>query len=91
MCIRDRIEGALVINVIEGSGADRAGVRASYRDRNGQIHFGDIIKGINGEKIASQNDLLLSLEQYKTGDKIKLTVERDGDLYDLPLLLGASN
>jgi len=88
---RLQIEGALVINVIEGSGADRAGVRASYRDRNGQMHFGDIIKGINGEKIASQNDLLLSLEQYKTGDKIKLTVERDGDLYDLPLLLGASN
>ena len=74
---RMQIEGALVINVVEGRAAERAGIQPTYRDRSGRLNYGDIIKGINGEKIADQNDLLLSLEKYKVGEKIKLTVERD--------------
>lgn len=88
---RMQIDGALVVNVIEGTAADRAGIQPTYRDRSGRLHYGDIIKGINGEKIGSQNDLLLTLEQYKVGDKIRVTVERDGDSYDLPLILDPPN
>jgi len=88
---RMQIEGALVINVVKGTAADRAGIQPTYRDKSGRLKYGDIIKGIDGEKIGSQNDLLLSLEQYKVGEKIRLTVEREGELYDLSLVLDPSN
>jgi len=88
---RMQIEGALVINVIEGSAAYKAGLKPTYRDKSGRLKYGDIIKGIDGEKISNQNDLLLALENYKLGEKIRLTVEREGGLYDLSLILDPPN
>ena len=85
-----QIDGVLVINVEEGGAADRAGMNPTVRDRNGRWRWGDIIKGINGEKISNQNDLLLALENYKVGEKIRVTVERQDKLYDLPLVLDPS-
>ena len=85
------VEGVLIINVLEDSAADRAGVQPTFRDRNGRLQLGDIIKAINGEKIKNRKDLLLVLEKYKVGQKIRLTVERDDEQYDLPLVLDPSN
>jgi len=40
---------------------------------------GDIITAVNGAPITSRNDFQLALEEkYKPGDKIDLTVWRDG-------------
>ena len=85
------VEGVLIINVLEDSAADRAGIQPTFRDRNGRLQLGDIIKAINGEKIKNRKDLLLVLEKYKVGQKIRLTVERDDEQYDLPLVLDPSN
>ncbi len=68
--------GILVINVIEGSGADAAGVQPTVRDRRGNIELGDIIIGIDQNVINSRNDLILALEKYRPGDKVELKVLR---------------
>jgi len=85
------IDGVLVTSVFPNSAAEKAGIQATYRDRYGGLQLGDILKAINGEKIKNLNDLLLLLEKYKVGTKIRITVEREEELYDLPLVLDPSN
>ncbi len=81
------VEGVLVINVVEGSAAQRAGIRPTTRDRRGNIELGDIITGIDNEKISSSNDLLLVLEKYKPGDKIQVKVNRNDRIDTVELVL----
>ncbi len=84
------IDGVLVINVIEDGAAERAGIRPTYRDSQGRLRLGDIIKAVNDEKISNHNDLLLMLEDYKVNQKVIMTVEREGELYDVPVVLDSA-
>ncbi len=84
------IDGVLVINVIEDSAAERAGIQPTYRDSQGRLRLGDIIKAVNDEKISNHNDLLLILEDYKVNQKIIMTVEREGELYEVPVILDSA-
>ena len=62
-------QGALVINVVEGSPADTAG-----------IETGDIIVKIDGEKTADyENGLADIIKKKNAGDKINLEIWRDKD------------
>ncbi|MCR9099543.1 MAG: trypsin-like peptidase domain-containing protein [bacterium] len=71
------LDGALVIDVIKGSGAEKAGIRPTMRDRYGSIVLGDIITGIDGEAVKSTNDLILILEKYEPGDMVEVELIRD--------------
>ena len=81
------LEGALVIDVIENSGADIAGIRPTMRDRRGGIIYGDLIVGIGDESITSNNDLILALEKYEAGDIIKVRLRRDDKEIEVDLQL----
>ncbi len=80
-------KGALVLDIIKGSAAAKIGMRPTMRDTRGNIRWGDIVVGIDGEKIDSRNDLLLLLEKYKAGDEVKLTLVRDGDDEEIEVAL----
>ncbi len=84
------INGVLVINVIKDSAAEKAGIQPTYRDSQGRLRLGDIIKAVNDEKISNHNDLVLMLEDYKVKQKIIMTVEREGELYDIPVVLDSA-
>lgn len=84
------LEGALVIDVIENSGADIAGIRPTMRDRRGGIIFGDLIIGIGEESITSNNDLILALEKYEAGDIIKVRLRRDDKEIEVDLQLDSA-
>ena len=86
---RSGIEGAVVTHVVEGSSADRAGIRPVYRDRRGRVRVGDVIVAINEEPIQSGGELGLALEGYGEGDTITVTVQREGRKKDLRVTLGA--
>jgi len=85
------LEGALVMDVTQGSGADRAGIRPTKRDANGEIVLGDLIVEVNDDAIKSNNDLLLALEKYKTGDQVKVKVKRNNQSDLLTVTLGSSH
>jgi len=72
------IEGALVLAVVPGSAAERAGLRPTRRAADGRLWLGDIITAIDGTKVADANDLVLALETSSVGDKVEVTVVRDG-------------
>jgi S1-C subfamily serine protease len=84
------IEGVVVYAVVEGSAAERAGIRPLYLDRNGNVQLGDVITAINGQKISSYNDLFLELEKYSPGQRINVTVKREEDTETLALTLDAA-
>jgi S1-C subfamily serine protease len=86
---RSGIEGAVVTQVAEGSGADRAGIRPVYRDRRGRVVVGDVIVAVNEEPIRSGGELGLILEGFKEGDTVTVTVKRDGQEKNLRVTLGA--
>ncbi len=80
-------EGLLVMNIFKGSGAEKAGIQPTYREKNGRVKLGDIIVGIDTNEIKSRNDLRLALENYKPGDEVTITVLRDNESVELKLIL----
>lgn len=86
---RAGIEGAVVIGVDSGSGAEKAGIRPAYRDRRGRVVVGDVIVSIGGEPVRSGGELGLVLESFREGDTVTVTVQREGEEKNLRVTLGA--
>jgi serine protease Do/serine protease DegQ len=59
--------GALVSQVVEGSPADRAGIRT-----------GDVITSVNGQPVKSNSELRNTIGLRRVGDKIEIGLVRDG-------------
>jgi Do/DeqQ family serine protease len=60
-------QGAYVVEVIEDSGAEDAGIKK-----------GDVIISVNGEEITKVSELQEKISRYRPGDKVNVTVIRDG-------------
>mgnify|MGYP001187547261 CR=1 FL=1 len=86
-------QGVLVEQVASGSPAAEAGLLGSGESTtiNGQpvMIGGDVIVAIDGKAIDSMEDLGALLDNYKPGDKVTLTVLRDGKQIEVELTLGA--
>ena len=70
------LSGVLITRVEKGSAADRAGLRGIREDAKGEVVLGDIIVGIDGERIETSNDLYNALDKRAVGDTVKVTVLR---------------
>jgi len=75
-------EGVLVVEVVEDSPADKAGLRGSARtlDLDGeQVRIGgDVIIAVDGEPVTSIEELIEAVQAREAGDEIELTLLRDG-------------
>lgn len=67
-------KGIYVIDIVEGSGADKAGIKR-----------GDIIVAIAGKDVESIRDLDKIKEAYKPGDTVHVTIDRSGRRMSLSL------
>ncbi len=74
----DTNKGIYVARVQNGSAASKAGIES-----------GDIITKFDGKEIGTYKDFLTMLYDKKPGDKITLTVDRDGDVSDVKVTLGS--
>lgn len=81
------IEGALILGVTENGAADKAGIQPTYRNRYGRIELGDIIIGIDDFEVSSPGDMVLILENYQPGDKVRVKIKRGEKELVLPLTL----
>jgi S1-C subfamily serine protease len=75
---RTDIEGAVILDVPRGGPAYELGLRGLGRDSFGRLYVRDVIKAIDGTKVKSYDDLFSALDNYKIGDTVTLTVDRDG-------------
>jgi serine protease Do len=82
--------GVLIIAVVAGGPADRAGLRGTEVSSNGQVAaLGDIIIAADGQEIRDDTDLRAFLSSKNAGDNVRLTIIRGGTtVMDVNLTLG---
>lgn len=85
--------GVLVLEAVAGGPADKAGIRGGSREvriGNYQVPVdGDIIVAINGQALASSQDLTVYLETETTvGDTVELSIVRNGEEQVVQVVLG---
>jgi len=83
------IEGVLIREVYEDTGAAAAGLQGTNVDRRGRVVPGDVIQEIDGKPVRSTSDLLGRLGSYKPGDTVTFTVWRDGSARKVQVKLRA--
>jgi len=85
-------KGFVVVSVIEGSPAEKAGMKGvtQTRERDGREFpmDGDIIIEIDGKTVRKISDILVHLQREKSiGDEMIITVLRTGVTFDLTMIL----
>ncbi len=75
--------GFLIVNVVEGSPADNAGLKGSTEtkmiDGIEYPYGGDVILSVDGEVVRKIDDILIHLQRFKSvGDEMVLEILRDG-------------
>ncbi len=83
------VRGVLVVDVVPGGAAAKAGIRPTTRDQTGRVRLGDVIVAVDGNKVESPNELFLLLEKYKVGDVVELSLLRDGKTIQTKVTLEA--
>ena len=85
--------GAYIIDVAADGPARAAGLRGSTGramvDGLTVPVGGDVITAIDGQPIRSMEDLIVSISQRQVGDRVILTVFRDGKSVEIPVTLAA--
>ena len=72
----DGVPCVAVMEVTEGSGADKAGMQS-----------GDVILAADGQELSVTEDLLRVRRSHAIGDEMVLTVWRDGETFDVTVTL----
>ena len=70
-------EGVLVMSVAPGSGAEAAGLKATQQSYDGSVLLGDVITKIDGEKVATTDDLYRIMDKHQIGDTVKVELLRN--------------
>lgn len=78
--------GVLVLNVVSGSGAAKAGIQSTVRTAQG-MDWGDLIIAANDQRIEETAALYEFLEAKSAGEVVRLTVLRDGEQREIPVKL----
>ncbi len=82
------LSGVLIMEVQQGSPAEEAGLRATYRDSSGRIRLGDVIIAVDGQKVDSIGTLLDELEKHRVGATVQITLIRDRKEMQIPVRSG---
>jgi S1-C subfamily serine protease len=85
--------GALVQDVVDGSPAEDAGLEAGHEDiafqgQDGIAVGGDLIVAVDGKPLTREHDLADEIAGRDAGEKVELTILRDGDRRALEVELG---
>jgi len=84
------IEGVFVLQVERGSSAYEAGLQPARISREGEFLSGDVIVSVNGKRIDSVARLVVTLDDYRIGDPVRLGVKRGGKVIEVPVRLEAA-
>jgi S1-C subfamily serine protease len=76
--------GVLVVQVVPNGPAAKAGLQASGQPDSSD----DVITAIDGHSLSSIDDLTAYLDTKKVGDRVKLTVIRNGETKTITVTLG---
>ena len=80
-------DGVLIFQVGRGTGAAQAGLRGIQQTEMGDIELGDIIVGIDNDKVANSDDLFRVLDRHQIGETVQVQIWRDGRKMSVPVRL----
>jgi S1-C subfamily serine protease len=85
--------GALVQDVVDGSPAEDAGLRAgddtiSFQGQSDIAVGGDLVVGVDGRQLTREHDLADEIGAHTAGDRVQLTIFRDGERRTVDVELG---
>jgi S1-C subfamily serine protease len=81
-------KGVLVDSIVKDGPADKVGIQGRITDQYAEKHGGDIITAVDEHNVIQMEDFISYLEeQKKVGDKITLTIYRNGQFLDLEMTL----
>jgi S1-C subfamily serine protease len=83
------VDGVLVVDVVPGTAAAKAGIRPTRREPSGRVRLGDVITAVDGKRVESPNELFILLERYRVGDVVTVSLLRDGTTVQTKLALEA--
>lgn len=90
MGISKSYKGALVESVVKGGPAFKAGIKGVTRDVNAEGYLtviGDVIISLDHHKVQRTKDIVSYIKEKSIGDIVKVTVNRNGHIIDLPVTL----
>ncbi len=80
-------DGVLIYQVARGGGAAAAGLRGVQQTEMGDVELGDIIVGIDNDKVGNSDDLFRVLDKHQIGDTVQVQIWRDGRRMSVPVRL----
>jgi putative serine protease PepD len=80
-------DGVLIYQVARGGGAAAAGLRGVQQTEMGDVELGDIIVGIDNDKVTNSDDLFRVLDKHQIGDTVQVQIWRDGRRMSVPVRL----
>jgi S1-C subfamily serine protease len=83
-------QGVVIWQVAPGDAAANAGLRGLTQTENGDVEIGDIIVGIDNEKVANNDDLYRILDKHQVGDTVQVQIMRNGRRASVPVRLSAA-
>jgi S1-C subfamily serine protease len=86
-----KADGVLVLNVLKGGAAEKAGLRPTRGDDRGIPEAGDLIVAVGKDRIRTAKDLQRALARHKVGDEVSITVMRDGQDQTVTVKLQAAS
>jgi len=84
-------DGVLIIQVARGSGAAAAGLRGMQQTEMGDFELGDIIVGIDNDKVGNSDDLFRVLDKHQIGETVQVHIWRNGRRMSVPVRLMESD
>jgi putative serine protease PepD len=78
VAVEDGTGGAVLAQVVPGGAAATAGLQA-----------GDVVTAVDGTQVGSADDLQSAIAAHKPGDKVTITVTRDGQQHKVSVTLGS--
>lgn len=81
------LTGALVLDVIQESGAEAVGIRPTRITESGRVIIGDVILALDGTTINDAEDLRDELDARRPGEEVVLEILRNGERLTLGVVL----
>jgi S1-C subfamily serine protease len=85
---RAGLRGVVVLSVMRGSPAEKAGIRGIEQSLSG-IKLGDVIVAIGNERVEDYDDLYNTLDLHHAGERVDVTILREGKPQKVPVDLVA--
>lgn len=80
-------DGVLIWQIAPGGPAANAGLRGLTQTENGDVEIGDVIVGIDNEKVGNTDELYRILNKHSLGDQVQVQILRNGRRTSVPVRL----